>query len=384
MVFAGGKEKWGSTEGVACIHIFMVIMAAKRSTAWKVGPRLCSAGFIKSAKRGWAATDGAVNEHRVARVSGTLARKNSNPCHTLRHTTRRRDNGHTSGHRGGQSNNRWRVCGKGPEPKEVAALEAIPILSQPPTYINISVLFVWVVTSCNFITFFLLNKSNIYKMSNLENKHNCNFFIFVLNGAKGIIHKNYVWDYLFHHMKVITFRDAYTFVLYFDIDTSKNNLIRASKPFSDIYQIRPDFYCNIYIFCTILGIMEMQLQMPRRPIKISTTLGAKHSLSLKCEGFPNCPDPKKKTPTVVKKKCFIWAHHTVAASHVDWQSQDKNRKLTNSAKDSVPLIRREAQCRKSLQHFVAVPHLNWAQPRATTKLLEVSASVEQHIHGGSA
>lgn len=47
---AGGLSG-GSIEGLACIHVFMVIMAAKRSTAWKVGLRLCSAGFTKSAKR---------------------------------------------------------------------------------------------------------------------------------------------------------------------------------------------------------------------------------------------------------------------------------------------------------------------------------------------
>lgn len=48
---AGGSSG-GSIEGLACIHVFMVIMAAKRSTARKVGLRLCSAGFTKSAKRG--------------------------------------------------------------------------------------------------------------------------------------------------------------------------------------------------------------------------------------------------------------------------------------------------------------------------------------------
>lgn len=78
-VFFGGR---GAIEGVACIHDFMVIMAAERSTAWKVGPRLCSAGFYQICKKGRAATDGAVNECRVARVSGKRTRKNSHQCHT--------------------------------------------------------------------------------------------------------------------------------------------------------------------------------------------------------------------------------------------------------------------------------------------------------------
>lgn len=60
----------------------MVINAAKNSAAWTVGPRLCSAGFIKSVERGELPQMVLSIEHRVARVSGKLARKKTLPSAT--------------------------------------------------------------------------------------------------------------------------------------------------------------------------------------------------------------------------------------------------------------------------------------------------------------
>lgn len=52
----------------------------------------------------------------------------------------------------------------GARAKESAAAEAIPILSQPITYINTSELLVRVVTSCNSMTVLLQNESDISKI----------------------------------------------------------------------------------------------------------------------------------------------------------------------------------------------------------------------------
>lgn len=114
-------------------------------------------------KKGWAATDGAVNEHRVACVSWKLAHTNSYQCHTSRHTTRRRDNGHTCGHRGGQSNNRWRVCGQEPEPKKVLPWRRFQYCFSHYLYRHF-----WALSmGCHKVQFhysFLQNKSDISKI----------------------------------------------------------------------------------------------------------------------------------------------------------------------------------------------------------------------------
>lgn len=114
-LWVGRGGGWGSIEGLACIHVFMVIMAAKRSTAWKVGLRLCSAGFTKSAKRGEPPQMVPSMSTERPSASGKLAhKKNAHRRHTLR-----RVNGNTRGHGGGRSNNRWRVRGRERGPKKV-------------------------------------------------------------------------------------------------------------------------------------------------------------------------------------------------------------------------------------------------------------------------